>query len=539
MADALAQLEAEFCPPLDPALLSAILSDYDLDSTDGLVDARNILEQLKESAILEEAAGFDPSGTGAQDETTLAGKRAESCPETSRSRTEETDMTSLSNGLSSLDLDEDVAHRTSNDDLEMLDDETKLSLLQDLFGDRVSLYTLQFTLKKCNGKWQAAMEELLNHVYFEEAENSDDGSKLAKKGIDAFFDGDTAKRGRKTKSRRRFKSLEEGRASSLPVSPVESPAPSANKWRSASEDIDYIASRTRIGISTVSSVYYEKGASIPQTIGALLKLSMEESKHIVTDDAAVASHAQDLGYDFPKVAPEYLATIIRLTHPSTSAAHDLAEALTAKPRNANVNGGAIQIIPRYASPFDSEELPRQVAHGTARSSAGSQFQSVDTSASATQVSAYASARAAAFSQASAAHRRAKSDRLMGGAAAYYGQVGREYSAMKFSASAAAADQLVATQSSNSQLDLHGVDVLNGIRIAQEHVDDWWSRLGESRVNGRVGANDRSSGYSIVVGAGRHSEGGKGKLGPAVTKALKQHGWKVENAGAVLVVRGRA
>ncbi|KAK1078841.1 hypothetical protein LTR33_006898 [Friedmanniomyces endolithicus] len=512
MADAFARLEAEFCPPLDPALLSAILSDYELESADGLQGARSTLDLLKESAALEEAAGFDPSGTGAQDGAAALDKRAESCPGTSESRTGDTDATSLSNGVSSLDLDEIVArripeHSGDGEDLEKLDDETKLKLLHDLFGDRVSAYSLQHTLKRCNGRWGAAMEELLNHVYFDEAENSEDGSKIAKKGIDAFFAGDAAKRGRKTKARRnRVRSLDEARATSLPLSPAASPAPHANKWRSASEDVDYIASRIRISSATVASVYNEKGASVPRTIGALLKLSMEESKHIVTDDAGVAAHARDLGYDFPSVAPDYLATLVRLTHPSTSAAHELAEALTAKPRDAN--GGAIQIIPRYARPFDFDDMPQK------------------------------SSRSKAHYSASAAHRKARSDRLMGGVAAYYGQVGREYAAMTSAASATAADELAATQSTHSQLDLHGIDVLNAVRIAQEHVEDWWSGLGERRVNGRVGAGDRSNGYSIVVGAGRHSEGGKGKLGPAVSKALKQDGWRVESAGAVLVVKGK-
>lgn len=128
---------------------------------------------------------------------------------------------------------------------------------------------------------------------------------------------------------------------------------------------------------------------------------------------------------------------------------------------------------------------------------------------------------------------------MGGAAAYYSQLGRDLSALSFSASADAADAHAQSQSSTTHLDLHGIDVLNGVRIAQERVDAWWNRLGESRVNGRVGADDRSEGFRIVVGAGRHSEGGKGKLGPAVSKMLKNEGWRIEAAGAVIVVKGKA
>ena len=318
---------------------------------------------------------------------------------------------------------------------------------------------------------------------------------------------------------------------------MQSPVLPANKWQAAADDVEFIASRTRIATATVSSIYYEKGASVPHTIGALLKASMEESKLVVTDDATVSSHARDLGYDFPRIASEYLAALIRLTHPSTSAAHELAEALTAKPKvSAN---GSIQIIPQYLSPLSDEaDFSSQTAVKSGRTNGASRYSASDGTMTAARADAYASARATAFSQASAAHRKARSDRLMGGAAAYYGQVGREYAAMSSSATAAAADELAASQSSSNQLDLHGIDVLNAVRIAQEKVEGWWYNLGESRVNGRVGADDRSLGYRIVVGLGRHSEGGKGKLGPAVTKMLKAQNWKVEPTGAVIVVKGR-
>jgi hypothetical protein len=64
MDDPLAKLEAEYCPPLDSALLSAIVSDYDLTSDEGLATARATLDLLKDSALIEEAADFDPSVTG-------------------------------------------------------------------------------------------------------------------------------------------------------------------------------------------------------------------------------------------------------------------------------------------------------------------------------------------------------------------------------------------------------------------------------------------------------------------------------------------
>ncbi|KAI7525385.1 hypothetical protein KC343_g21220, partial [Hortaea werneckii] len=240
---------------------------------------------------------------------------------------------------------------------------------------------------------------------------------------------------------------------------------------------------------------------------------------------------------FPGIAPDYLAAIIRLTHPSTTAAHELAVALTTKPKDSN--GGGIQLLPHYAPPSLDEEVSWEPVAKTTRSAAAVRSPALDDPAASSRASAYASARATAYAQASAAHRKARSNRLMGGVAAYYGQVGREYAALSSQATAAAADDLASSQSSPAQLDLHGVDVLNAVRIAQNKVEEWWDGLGESRVNGRLGAEDRQMGYRIIVGLGRHSEGGKGKLGPAVSKVLREGGWKVENAGAAIVVKGKA
>ena len=81
------------------------------------------------------------------------------------------------------------------------------------------------------------------------------------------------------------------------------------------------------------------------------------------------------------------------------------------------------------------------------------------------------------------------------------------------------------------------------RIAPQRVAEWWEGLGESRVG--VGVDGRwggrrggvGDGFRIVTGKGVHSEGGKGKLGPAVTRKLVEQGWKVEVGTGVLYVTG--
>lgn len=528
-------------PPLDPALLSAILSDFDLSSEHNVEQAKCTLDPLKESALIEEEAGFDAAGTGAQDEGLVHGTQADSYPGTSVSLSQETDLTSLTNGLSSLDVGQQLDDGTRTpgsisaaEDIEKLDEDKKIQLLLDVTHERVSRYSAQHTLRKCNGKWHIALDEILNHVFFDESGLSDDGSKVSAKGIDAFSEENVARRGRKGKSKaKNLRKMDERRSSSLPVSPIDATAPATNKWQTSSQDIDFIACRTNMATSSVASVYYANGTSLPKTIGAILKSSVQNDSP--SDDPIIAVNAHDLGQEFPTIDAAYVSALVRLTHPSTAAAHELAKALTTKPQ---IKGG-IQVIPSYKPLRDQDdELSWETVANKARhpKAPSSSSEVVDATS---QASAYAAARRMALSQAYAAHRKAKTDKLMGGAAAYYGQVSRENAAMFSQASAAVADQTAQAQSTAGELDLHGIDVLNAVRIAQERVEQWWEDLGEHRANGRLGAGQRQAGYRIVVGRGTHSEGGRSKLGPAVTKMLKNDGWKIEPAGAVIVVKGRS
>ncbi|PIB02307.1 hypothetical protein CB0940_01093 [Cercospora beticola] len=543
MADAYTQLEAVYCPPLDPALLSAILSDYDVNNEGQLAEAKLALDQLKESALLEEQLGFDASGTGGREDDELPTNNPGSCPgETNTTVSRETDLTSLSAGYQSLDLDSDTADESNliangdvAEELENLDETTKIQLLESIIDGRLSRYTVQYTLRKCHGRWHSALEELLSQIYLREAEDGESGTKLPAKGVDAFFEENTARRNRKGKARKKTQqSSRDNLTISRPATPDEPTANSSNAWQGSSRDIEFIATRTGKPSSVIATLYHKSGASRPKTIAAVLKTHLAEGTAALLEDPVKAATAHDLSQAYPSVAKDYIAALIDLSYPSTGAARELAEALTAKPPRQ----GGIEIIPAYVRPnFDAEAA--SPGPFSRRSQPGRadvlDSQNIEARERATT---YAAARNAALAQAYAAHRKAKSDRLMGGVAAYYGQLSRDYYALSSGANAAAADQLAASQSNSTQLDLHGIDVLNGVRIAQEKVEQWWEGLGEARANGRIGASERQSGYHIVVGLGKHSEGGRSKLGPAVTKMLTAQGWKHEMNGAVITVRGR-
>ncbi|KAK4994081.1 hypothetical protein LTR66_005805 [Elasticomyces elasticus] len=538
MADIPGDLERTYCPPLDSALLYAILSDFDVHDSTALQEVRANLDALKDSALIEEQTDFDPSGSGAY---TLglsaegAAQRAESCPESRTSPSQDTDATSISNDLSSLDIGDGNLSGSETDrspdhgpDLDALDDETKKLLLKDIFLSATD-YTISYILKKCNGRWSQALEELLNHVYFEEAEQSGD-PKIFTKSIDAFSEDNTIRRGRKGKGKRRKNdAFESGpRTGSLPPDD-HGEISTINRWQTTKKDVDFITSRTGLSVSSVSSIYHKSGASVPAAIAAILKAQLDEHENIVSTEPKIQTAAFELGQEFPTIAPSYLAALMRLTHPSTASAHELAVALTAQPTPAQ---GGIQIQTQY-TPIDLSSSPPPHHQPQHRHSSA-----INTADASTLAAAYSSARSAAFSQARAAYRKSKSDHLMSGAAGYYSQVGREASASLASYNSAAADALVDGQSTPTQLDLHGVNVKDAVRIASERVGRWWSGLGEARINGRVGAGVRQEGFRIVTGKGMHSEGGRSKIGPAVGRMLVQEGWKVEAGSGAYTVTGR-
>lgn len=97
----------------------------------------------------------------------------------------------------------------------------------------------------------------------------------------------------------------------------------------------------------------------------------------------------------------------------------------------------------------------------------------------------------------------------------------------------ASEQLVDQKSTYCSIDLHGITVIDGVRIAKDRVWRWWNNLGEHRQ-----AKAKLEGFTVVTGVGRHSSGGVSRLRQAVGIALKNDGWKVETLTGQFYVTGR-
>lgn len=448
-------------------------------------------------------------------------------------------MTSLSNGLSSVDLSDrdsspDADLVAFSEAVETFDQDTKLALLRDVFPSLTD-YTISHTLKKYNGNYRQTLDDLLNQVFLLEKVDGDGDDKVHVKGIEAFSEDNVLRRGRKGKKKgKNFRGLDE--SNPLAATLLDSPAPGVNKWQAASKDVEFIASKSGIATATVSSKYYSCGASVPNTIAALLKDTMKPGKPATSSDPYMQQEAFRLGQDFPTIAKEYLAALIVLTHPSTANAHELAKALTTKSHGSSYGGA---LIPTYAPLQIFDNGGPSGTGRSSRTSSASPTRPLDLATASSLAGTYNAARLAAAAQAQAAYRKSKSDRLMGGAAGYYSQVSRDHAAAASAHTSAAADALVTMQSKPGEIDLHGVNVQDAVRIARNSVESWWSNMGESRVNGRLGASDRARGFSIVTGVGKHSEGGRSKINPAITRMLKDEGWRIEGGSGVIYVKGRS
>lgn len=131
-------------------------------------------------------------------------------------------------------------------------------------------------------------------------------------------------------------------------------------------------------------------------------------------------------------------------------------------------------------------------------------------------------------------RRGASDSLLRQGVVVYTERAREEFQVVKAQTSLEAERLVDSSSTPRRIDLHGVSVLDGVRIAKTRVWIWWERLGEDRAR-----KAQVEGFTVVTGLGRHSVNGVSRLRQAVSIALKNDGWRVVTMTGEFYVTGRA
>ncbi|KAL2857929.1 hypothetical protein BJY01DRAFT_201534 [Aspergillus pseudoustus] len=534
--DAVQELEKTYCPPLDPALFTAIVSDYDLTNASQLQQLRETLDALRLFAWEQEDLPFDPSGTSGLNSSS----GLDSDPSLSQADVRSRGTTDATSELSALSISDKgrsscLSYIIGPDGARSLSgasEDDKIFYLGEMFPS-AERFTIQHTLRKSYGDVERSMDVLLNLAFFEEEDTTEDCMKISlPKGVDGFENDEV---GRK-KSRKRRGKNKSGRKAASPISSdhellLSESSGLVNKWDAAQKDADFIYSRTSpiLKKETVTSTYHANGASLSATIRALAVANAPKDENDISEDAVMVTQVTELTQEFPTVTPELLAGLLNITRNSISAAHELAAALVATPQPPLV--ADLIKITTSPPPLDvEEEIPKR--RGAAESRHPREYEQVTASAGY-----HYAAGAEALTKASAAYKRGKSDRLMGGAAAYYSSLGRDHLQRAKRDTAAAADALVDSQSSWNSVDLHGVSVQDAVRITSQRVEHWWESLGDSKyMRGSDGEAVRG-GYRIITGMGRHSHDGTSRLGPAVGKMLAREGWKVEVGQGVLTVVG--
>lgn len=530
-------------------MVTAIASDFDLGDGSQAGQLCDTLDTLKLTALEQEDLPFDPTGTSGLNMPNGIGTDGIATRSASRNDTvhsRETDITSITSEFSTLSIDrrpsnghgqsnssghassESIGYIIGADGSPVLvgaSEDDKASYLAEMFPSIDPLST-RHTLKKAGGDVERSMDVLLNLAFFDEKLPDEDGTTVCiPKGVDGFAGFDDMAIGRKKGRKRKGKNKCNTSQDSSPY--VSDEAPTVNKWNAGREDVDFIHSRVSASLKkeTVASAYHSNGASLSSTIQSLAR-SHAPTQHSINEDPLMIAQVAELAQVFSTVPSTMLAGLLCLTGNSVPPANELAAAMMKRPTHPPISELIKFTTSRPPIDLDDEEdYPRtpstRVArdYNRARSSAGRHLV----------------ASAEAFSKASAAYRRGRSDRMMGGAAAYYSSVGRENLEQARHNAAAAADALVDSQSQATVLDLHGVSVTDAVRIARERVAAWWESIGEARFM----RGPRRFSYQIVTGVGRHSHDGTSRLGPAVTKMLAREGWKVEVGDGMLTVTGVA
>lgn len=491
------------------------MSEYDLGLPDQRRSVIDILSKLKKSALEEENADFDPTGTGGFREFV---QDRDSTPSRSTPEDESTSngVTSITTGVSGLQVDVTSAIGIH---LESQSQEDKLKWLHETFPNIIS-FERSNMLKKCNGNLNHTVDNLLTLSFLP-------------RGVDGFGKEEQFNLARKGRGKKKSRTTDSSRASSVASQFAESSLQTAtNIWESAIDDVEFICARTTLDAKTVKSVWHANGTSLPATIRALAIKQAATLPALEDAETTIQIRVVDLKQDFQQVPDAQLFGILDLARNIPSAAHELVEEMVTFVLSDTIPSGKVSGYTQYA--------PVKLDGDTERPSTPTIWAPLPPSTFASHSSHVANhslAASTAFKQAGSAFRRGKSDRLMGGAAAYYAQVGHEHVKLAKEQMAASADAHVAAQSSSSYVDLHGVSVLDAVRIARARTEDWWEGLGDAKYY-TGGNNAARKGFRIVTGVGKHSKDGALRIGPAVSKMLMREGWKAEVLAGEIIVRGK-
>lgn len=111
---------------------------------------------------------------------------------------------------------------------------------------------------------------------------------------------------------------------------------------------------------------------------------------------------------------------------------------------------------------------------------------------------------------------------------------REQGEIVRAAESNAYEAMVDQTSTGNKIDLHGLPVADGVRIALERTRLWWDNLGENRER-----RAREEEFTVVTGLGNHNSGGVSRMRQEVGAALRRDGWRFITGTGQYIISGKA
>jgi hypothetical protein len=385
---------------------------------------------------------------------------------------------------------------------------------------------LRRVVNLCDGSLRKAVDTLLNTEYIDSIKESHPDTD----GIDTGDNGDEnsiwAQRRPGGVARPKaplvpktsaFPSLAASSQLSSRISRSQSPGRS--KWDVLDSQIAFLSQSLSLPPARVRSAFHTNASSLPRTLRDLLK-DIPPSRA----DKDVVSNMKS---SFKQVDEDLLQKIVASTNHDLDSAMELARILdhdkyfTTPLQRADLP----KIIPTKThptSPFKGPDSPRVVDDGEGSLEDMNSLKLH-----------YLQKRNESFTAASQAYRRSKSDVLTSGVASYYASLGHEYDVKYRHYAQVTANRLVASSSSGNKLDLHGASIKDALRILEEAITLWWSRVEVLRERGEVKALRN---FVVIVGQGQRNKGGS-RLGPSVGGWLRRNGWGFQEAKGEFIVWG--
>lgn len=272
-------------------------------------------------------------------------------------------------------------------------------------------------------------------------------------------------------------------------------------------------------------------------IGILDQYLMQNPKPLTSEEKTAVG---DLKQKYRYVPEDYLAVIVQITGPMSAHSLELASLTNAYFTKRTMNrrldlGYRLTPLPHEdIEGLTSMTVNKPAVGGGAYQRSGPMAKTNDNLTQMVQTSSSLQRqRQDAMASAASLYRRGSSNPLYRQAAGYYAQEAREHARRAQEVASAAADIRVNQQSTDSVVDLHGVSVLDGVRIARQRTIDWW----QARRKAREQQLPEHS-LTIITGVGHHSSGGVSPLRKAVAAALKRDGWKFQVETGKFIITSR-